>query len=394
MPEIGEIARLVYYIRKYLVGRTIASVQAVDDTIIFGKAGTTGTQFKEAVEGKKVLDVGQQGKYFWLVLSSPPHPLLHCSMTGWIEFKHDPSAFYKESKREDGVWPPKFWKFVMTTAESPDCQAAYTDPRRLGRVRLIDCPADQIRQIPPLSDNGPDPVIDKDIVREKWLVQKIRSRRVPIKTFLLDQANISGIGNWVADEILFEARIHPERCTDSLEDPELSRLHQALINVCTIAVETLADHDQFPEEWLKRCRMKKGDQPQTLSTGEEIKFLTVGGRTSAIVPAYQKKTGLVYQDHPPTREEDVGASEEAEAKRAMSDGKKRKGAERFTQETADQEEEANVSGAGGRKRGKAKEEKKATTTPTVGETPFQQKKAKRQPPRKAKAIRQGKTPPD
>ena len=119
-------------------------------------------------------------------------------MTGWIEFKHDPSAFYKESKREDGVWPPKFWKFVMTTAESPDCQAAYTDPRRLGRVRLIDCPADQIRQIPPLSDNGPDPVIDKDIVREKWLVQKIRSRRVPIKTFLLDQANISGIGNWVA----------------------------------------------------------------------------------------------------------------------------------------------------------------------------------------------------
>lgn len=73
MPEIGEIARLVYYIRKYLVGRTIASVQAVDDTIIFGKAGTTGTQFKEAVEGKKVLDVGQQG---W---SCPLHHIRFCT---------------------------------------------------------------------------------------------------------------------------------------------------------------------------------------------------------------------------------------------------------------------------------------------------------------------------
>ena len=75
MPEIGEIARLVHFIRKYLVGRTIASVQAVDDVIIFGKAGTTGAQFKEAVEGKKVLDVGQQGKYFWLERRPIEHDL-------------------------------------------------------------------------------------------------------------------------------------------------------------------------------------------------------------------------------------------------------------------------------------------------------------------------------
>ena len=136
--------------------------------------------------------------------------------------------------------------------------------------------------------------------------------------------------------------------------------------------------------------MKKGGQPQTLPTGEEIKFLTVGGRTSAIVPAFQKKTWPDHQDHSPAREGNIRASEEAKAKGAAPDEKKRKRVERLTQETADQEGETNASGVGGRKRAKAKDKKKATAAPTVGKTSFQQEKAKRQPSRKAKEIRQGK----
>lgn len=69
MPEIGEIARLVHFLRKHIVGKKIASVQVVEDSIVYGKAGTTGPQFKQAVEGKKVIDVGRQGKYFWYSLS-------------------------------------------------------------------------------------------------------------------------------------------------------------------------------------------------------------------------------------------------------------------------------------------------------------------------------------
>ena len=85
----------------------------------------------------------------------------------------------------------------MQTKEEPQSEAAYVDLRRFGRIRLIDCAADKIRNVSPLVENGPDPVQDPEIFTEDWLKEKVRSKHVPIKALLLDQANISGIGNWV-----------------------------------------------------------------------------------------------------------------------------------------------------------------------------------------------------
>jgi formamidopyrimidine-DNA glycosylase len=65
MPEIGEVANLVHRLRMHLVGRTISSVRAIEDTVVF--KDTTSELFKEAITGKKVVDAGQQGKYFWCV---------------------------------------------------------------------------------------------------------------------------------------------------------------------------------------------------------------------------------------------------------------------------------------------------------------------------------------
>jgi len=59
----------VHFLRKSLVGKTLTVVNAPDDTIVFGKVGTTGPDFQKALTGKKVVDAGQQGKYFWLVTS-------------------------------------------------------------------------------------------------------------------------------------------------------------------------------------------------------------------------------------------------------------------------------------------------------------------------------------
>lgn len=85
----------------------------------------------------------------------------------------------------------------METDSEPKVEAAFTDPRRFARIRLVDCAAEDIRNTTPLKENGPDPVIDKDILTEEWLVEKMKKRHVPVKAFILDQANISGIGNWV-----------------------------------------------------------------------------------------------------------------------------------------------------------------------------------------------------
>jgi formamidopyrimidine-DNA glycosylase len=62
---------------------------------------------------------------------------------------------------------------------------------------LVDCIGEEIRNTTPLKENGPDPVIDSEILTKDWLERLIKKKHVPIKALLLDQANISGIGNWV-----------------------------------------------------------------------------------------------------------------------------------------------------------------------------------------------------
>lgn len=196
---------------------------------------------------------------------------------------------------EYAVWPPKFWKFQITTDEKPAVEIAFTDPRRFGRVRLVDCPGKDIRKHSPLVENGPDPVVDKDRFTEDYLRTKMTSRHVPIKALLLDQAMISGIGNWVADETLYHARMHPEQYCDDFSDAEIRKLYECICYVCDLAVEKLGDSDEFPDHWLFNYRWGKGGKSSSskLPNGEKLAFITVGGRTSCYAPAVQKKTGRV-----------------------------------------------------------------------------------------------------
>ncbi|KAF2632026.1 hypothetical protein BU25DRAFT_406542 [Macroventuria anomochaeta] len=297
MPEIAEVARIVHYLKKHLVGRTIASVRAEEDDLLFGKVGTSASAFKTAMTGKKVLDARQQGKYFWLVMDSKPHPLMHLGMTGWIKFSNDDTGAYYRPKKEETDWPPRFWKFVLDLKGEPKCEVAFVDPRRLGRCRLIDVEADEMRKTSPLRENGPDPVIDKDVLTVEWLTQLLRRKKVPVKALLLDQANISGIGNWVADETMYQAKLHPEQYSNTFSDEQTKRLHDAIMYVCGTAVDTLAESDKFPEDWLMKYRWDKGKKNGgKLPNGAKITFLTVGGRTSAVVPSVQKKTAAVAGD--------------------------------------------------------------------------------------------------
>jgi formamidopyrimidine-DNA glycosylase len=189
----------VHFLRAHLCGRKIASVAAPDDPIVFGKAGCTGAEFAAAMTGKTVVDARQQGKYFWLQMSSPPHALMHLGMTGWIHLSDVHTGYYKPPKNAgEPKWPPDFAKFTMVVEGEPARELVFVDPRRLARVRLVDAPAEEMRKVPPLSNNGPDPVIDREIVTKKWLGEKLRKKRVAVKSWFLDQANLSGVGNWVA----------------------------------------------------------------------------------------------------------------------------------------------------------------------------------------------------
>lgn len=92
----------------------------------------------------------------------------------------------------------------------------------------------------------------------------------------------------------------------------MNTLHSKIIEVCGIACDTLADSDQFPENWLMKHRWDKGKKnANTLPTGEKIIHIKVGGRTSAVVPSVQKKTGPVAGDGA-VEEQEIEALDEAE----------------------------------------------------------------------------------
>ncbi|ORY07791.1 NMDA receptor-regulated protein 1-domain-containing protein [Clohesyomyces aquaticus] len=352
MPEIGEVARVVHYLKKHLVGKTIASVIAQEDAIVYGKVGTSASAFQNAMTGKKVVDARQQGKYFWLEMESPPHPLMHLGMSGWIKFSNDDSAYYRPKKGQESEWPPRYCKFVLKVKEDPDCEVAFVDARRLARIRLVDAKGEDMRKTTPLKENGPDPVIDPDVLTVAWLTKKLRSKRVPVKALLLDQANISGIGNWVGDEIMYQARLHPEQYSNTFSDAQVKQLHDAMIYVCKTAVETLADSEKFPEDWLMRHRWDKGKKNGgKLPNGAKITFLKVGGRTSAVVPSVQKKTGAVAGDV-----EDTNGTEESD-----EDVKpKKKGTKRTKAAATSEDEEGDVEEEEEKPKKKATKRKKET----------------------------------
>jgi formamidopyrimidine-DNA glycosylase len=97
---------------------------------------------------------------------------------------------------------------------------------------------------------------------------------------------------------LYHAKIHPEQYSNTLGDEQIKELHSSIQYVCTTSIDVLADSEKFPEHWLFKHRWGKGkkNKPSVLPNGEKIVFLTVGGRTSAVVPSVQKKTGPVAKD--------------------------------------------------------------------------------------------------
>ena len=133
---------------------------------------------------------------------------------------------------------------------------------------------------------------------------------------------------------MYQARLHPEQYSNTFNDEQIKRLHDAIMYVCDTAVETLAESDKFPSDWLMKHRWGKGKKDGSkLPTGEKITFLKVGGRTSAIVPSVQKKTAAVAGDVSEGAEDD-DAEEEVKPKK----GGKRKAAVQKEDEDAGAEE--------------------------------------------------------
>jgi formamidopyrimidine-DNA glycosylase len=251
-------------LQRLLKGRRIAAVAAQPDPIVF--SGTTGAQVAAALKGRTVRGAGRKGKHTWLELDGRPWPAFHFGMSGWFE------VIGPNDER------PRYWKLDILAGNR---RVVFCDVRRLGRVRLLDDPPHE----PPISELGFDPL--EGLPPAPELARHLARRSAPIKAVLLDQSLFAGVGNWIADEVLFQARISPHRLARDLSRPEVARLRKVLHAIVALAVKHDADSSRFPKSWLFHQRWEyRGDQ--RTSRGESIVRETIGGRTAAWVPTRQR----------------------------------------------------------------------------------------------------------
>ena len=122
----------------------------------------------------------------------------------------------------------------------------------------------------------------------------------------------------MADEVLFHAGIHPEANAHTLEEEQIQRLTEQLKNVCKVAaIDALGDSQKFPDGWLMRhrWRLDKTANKGELPNGEEIRRITVGGRTSAFVPSRQGSSANT-KVNPQTQKEMEPATQPAKKRKA------------------------------------------------------------------------------
>lgn len=219
-------------------------------------------------------------------------------------------------------WPPRFTKLEMLLErDGKKLDLVFTDPRRLGRIRFLtddEAQTDEgLLSIKPLSELGPDyskpsvppeektfifgdpdpdhhgrPILDLESFNKLILTKK-----KPIKSLLLEQQFFAGVGNWVADEVIHQSRLHPNEVLSTklgavLDElsPVVQRLYESLIYVCTKSVEVEGDVTKFPEDWLMlhRWGKRRKNDPRPLVGGHPVDYMTIGGRTSCYVPKLQK----------------------------------------------------------------------------------------------------------
>ncbi|KAI0307479.1 DNA glycosylase/AP lyase [Multifurca ochricompacta] len=296
MPELPEVERAAALLRSIGTNKQIKRVETVEDKIVY--ADTTPDEFANEITGRTIKTVGRYGKVFYLELDGKGrHPVLHFGMTGMLQLRGKMPMHYREAPRRSSTkWPPPFVKFILHVGpDSSDCEevteVAFLDARRLGRIRLCKAPLAE----PPISNLGFDPILSMPDLAD--FSRGVLKRTCPIKVLLLDQSFSAGVGNWVADEVLYHSRIHPEQRCNSLSEDQIKTLRHQIGYICSFAVGVNADDSKFPDDWLFKHRWGKGKTPKRdnnpilrLSDGRPatIKWVTLGGRTSAYVAELQR----------------------------------------------------------------------------------------------------------
>jgi len=263
MPELAEVE---FFRRRWDVGagQKILEVRINDGKRIF--RGNELDTLQRTLSGAKLIGSEAHGKQMLFRFTKGAWLGVHLGMIG--ELRHELPGFTRG----------KHDHLVLRQARQ---SLVFSDPRLFGRILFH-----HGAKVPEWWSRLPPALTSSDFTLERMQTFLQRRARSPIKGVLLQQEFFIGIGNWMADEILWRARIHPGRVAGRLSKAEARILWKAIRFVCRGALRIVAkDYSDPPSSWLFRHRWEKGGRCP--KDGAKLDRATIGGRTTAWCPKCQ-----------------------------------------------------------------------------------------------------------
>ena len=213
MPEIAEVETVRNTLKKQILHKKIKDVE-----IIYGKIIESPIEdFKKNLVGNEFIDIKRRGK--WLIFELHDYYLLsHLRMEGKFFLKNHNDPIEKHEH------------IIITFTDNSDLR--YHDTRKFGRMNLVK--KEDLDKVEAIKKQGEEP-FSKGLTKE-YLKDKFKKSNLPIKTLLLDQTIISGLGNIYANEVLFEAKIYPLKLGKDISLEECQKIVEATNKIIKEAI--------------------------------------------------------------------------------------------------------------------------------------------------------------
>ncbi len=215
MPELPEVETVRRGLAALVEGKIVTNVVVRYSKMVSPKAEI----FAEELEGKKILNVRRRGKYLLIDFSGDYTMVSHLRMEG----KYSVVDRHEEYGKHDHV--------IFELDDGKDLR--YNDTRKFGRMNLV--PTGEELQVGGLKTIGPEPT--PETLTLEYLTHQLRNRKRGMKSFLLDQSMIAGLGNIYADEVLWLSKIHPQQISNTLTDEEIEILRESIFEELQLAIE-------------------------------------------------------------------------------------------------------------------------------------------------------------
>lgn len=262
MPELPEVEVLRKFFEESAISKGIVNTEYYDDLDKVFRSSRE--KIGSNLIGNQFTETDRIGKYLFAKISNGRWLHLHFGMTGTLEIYNDNNS------------RPKFTRFAIIFEDG--MRLAFRDMRKFGVVEIVD----DLKSY--LQENH----IGKDLLKaeKKEFVEAFKGRDTPIKNALLGQNQIAGIGNWIADEMLFDCAIHPSTRCIQLNEKDLEALFDSSVDICKTAIKYDTHYGDFPDDFFVNYRKKGAIHPNHKDS--PVEKLKVGGRGTFIVPEKQQ----------------------------------------------------------------------------------------------------------